>query len=75
MPTTTQACVSSKNVRALFQERRKTIHNGLCLMNTRQITKQQAAVILAVLNLSPKKRAEELTLADYRMLAQHIALH
>ncbi|MBU1863935.1 MAG: ribosomal RNA small subunit methyltransferase A [Candidatus Omnitrophica bacterium] len=60
-------------VEALFQERRKNVHNGLCLVKTRRITKQEAERILNACNIPLKKRAEELMLKDFMTLTRCIS--
>jgi len=59
-------------VEALFQERRKTVRNSLCLLKRQSITKERAQEILTACHIDPTKRAEELIFKDFIALTRYI---
>jgi len=60
-------------VKALFQERRKKVINGLCLLRQSDITKKKAAMILKLCKIDSSRRAEELELNDFIAITRTIA--
>ena len=59
-------------VEALFQERRKNIQNGLCLVKSQKIQKAESKEIIERCGLDIKKRAEELNFADFVSLTREM---
>lgn len=59
--------------RAVFQERRKTVHNSLCLFKSKEITKPEAKEILDKCSIDPNARPEELMMKDFISLTKLIA--
>ena len=60
-------------IRASFNQRRKTLVNGLGNAGLPGITKESAAAALAQMSLSPTGRGEALTLEQFAMLANCIS--
>ena len=56
-------------IRASFNQRRKTLVNGLCNAQELSYTKEQVTDALAELGFSPTVRGETLTLSDFARLA------
>ena len=56
-------------IRASFNQRRKTLVNGLCNAQELTVTKEQVTEALAELGFSPTVRGETLTLSDFARLA------
>lgn len=56
-------------IRASFNQRRKTLVNGLCNAQELSYTKEQVTEALAELGFSPTVRGETLTLSDFARLA------
>lgn len=56
-------------IRASFNQRRKTLVNGLCNAQELPYTKEQVTEALAELGFSPTVRGETLTLSDFARLA------
>jgi 16S rRNA (adenine1518-N6/adenine1519-N6)-dimethyltransferase len=56
-------------IRASFNQRRKTLVNGLCNAQELTYTKEQVTEALAELGFSPTVRGETLTLSDFARLS------
>ena len=56
-------------IRASFNQRRKTLVNGLCNAQELTVTKEQVTEALAELGFSPTVRGETLTLSDFARLS------
>ncbi len=56
-------------IRASFNQRRKTLVNGLCNAQVLSYTKEQVTEALAELGFSPTVRGETLTLSDFARLS------
>lgn len=65
--------IFEKVVEALFQERRKTVHNGLCLYRGKHINKTQAKKIFEDCDIDYTKRAEELMMKEFIAITKRIA--
>jgi 16S rRNA (adenine1518-N6/adenine1519-N6)-dimethyltransferase len=59
-------------VRALFQERRKQIENGLKKLRARRLTKEDSRAILHACGIDPRKRAEDLMVKDFIKITQYL---
>jgi len=60
-------------IEALFQERRKNVHNGLCLLKSPRINKTDSKNILTACAIRLTTRAEELMLKDFIALTRCIS--
>jgi len=60
-------------VKALFQERRKQIENGLTHLKRMTISKAKAHEVLTLCGIDPHKRAEELMIKDFITITKKIA--
>ena len=58
-------------IRAAFIQRRKTLANSLCACFP-QLEKESACAVLQSCGLSPAVRGEQLGIADYARIADHI---
>lgn len=56
-------------IRASFNQRRKTLQNGICNSSELSFTKEQVADAIAKLGLDPAVRGETLTLAQFAALS------
>lgn len=60
-------------IRASFNQRRKTLQNGLCNDSSLHLTKEQAARAIESLGLSPTIRGERLSLEEFARLSDAIS--
>ncbi len=60
-------------IRASFNQRRKTLLNGICNYSELSITKEKAAEAIARAGLSPDVRGETLSLEQFAKLSQCFA--
>lgn len=60
-------------IRASFNQRRKTLQNGLVNSQELDFTKEQVAVAIATLGVSPSVRGEALTLEQFAALANALS--
>ena len=60
-------------IRASFNQRRKTLQNGLVNSQELDFTKEQVAAAIATLGVSPSVRGEALTLEQYAALANALS--
>ena len=60
-------------IRASFNQRRKTLQNGICNSNELSFTKEQVADAIAKLGLDPSVRGETLTLAQFADLSNSLS--
>ncbi len=60
-------------IRASFNQRRKTLLNGICNFSGLNITKERAAEAIARTGLSPDVRGEMLSLEQFAVLSCHLS--
>lgn len=60
-------------IRASFNQRRKTLLNGICNFSGLNITKERAAEAIAKTGLSPDVRGEMLSLEQFAVLSCHLS--
>lgn len=60
-------------IRASFNQRRKTLQNGLVNSQELDFTKEQVAAAIATLGVSPSVRGEALTLEQFAALANALS--
>ena len=60
-------------IRASFNQRRKTLQNGIANSPELSFSKEQVAAALETLGISPTVRGEKLSLSQFAALADEIA--
>ena len=60
-------------IRASFNQRRKTLVNGLTNAAGLQVSKEEILTALEQMNLSPTIRGEALTLEQFAELSNHLS--